>query len=327
MQKIAIVCGGTGGHIYPALAVAEHLPKKDIFFLGTAERLEAKLVTREGYAFHTICSSRNDPLTILKGLLQAVRVLLTERPTVILSTGGYVTIPVILAGTLLRIPIYLQEQNILPGKVNRLLSFFAKKIFYAFPGSAKYFPKKGILTGNPVRNTISVIDRSARALAPATRHFELLVIGGSLGAQALDEAVQKIDLAALHCTLTHLNKNNYVHDMAELYKRTDLVVCRAGATTLAELAVCGIPAILIPYPLAANDHQRLNAQEFAEHGAAIILEQKRLSPELLTSIIKTVLETSGQLQNMAKAMKELGRPDAAAVIARYMKEETLHAAQ
>ena len=319
MPKIVITCGGTGGHIYPALAIAEHLPKEEVVFLGTTDRLESELIPREGYAFRTISSSRKNPLVILKGVFQALSYILKTRPALVISTGGYVTIPVIIASGLLGVSIFMQEQNLLPGKVNRFLSHFAEKIFYAFPETKQYFKKKGVLTGNPTRRKIAELFAQTKDFSRSPK--KILILGGSQGAKAIDEVIPLVDFTSVNSELMHLNQQNYEHDIQELYREAHLVVCRAGASTLAELAICGLPAILIPYPYAAGNHQYFNAKAFADQEAAVVLEQKRLSPSMLISIIKTLLETPGRLEKMSLAMRKMARPQAAEEIAKAIKEK------
>ncbi|MFC1517867.1 undecaprenyldiphospho-muramoylpentapeptide beta-N-acetylglucosaminyltransferase [Candidatus Margulisiibacteriota bacterium] len=319
MPKIVIACGGTGGHIYPALAIAEHLPKDELIFIGTKDRLEAELIPREGYTFQTIVSSRSNPFTIFKGVLQSAKLLTKLNPEIIISTGGYVTIPVIIAGFILGVPVYLQEQNLLPGKVNRFLGHFAKKIFYSFPETKQYFKKKGLLIGTPVRRKILKTQDHVKDFSKQPN--KILILGGSQGAKAIDEVIPKVDFSAVNSELMHLNQQNYEHDIHNLLSEAHLVVCRAGASTLAELAISGLPAILIPYPYAAGNHQYYNAKAFADAEAAIILEQSRLSPQVLISIIKSLLESPGRLQKMSVAMKKMARPQAASEIAKIVKEK------
>ncbi len=314
-----MVCGGTGGHVYPALAVAEQFSKDEIFFLGTQERLEAQLVAREGYLFHAISAHRKNPLPIIKGVFDALKVFLKERPGALFATGGYVTIPAVLAALILRIPIFVQEQNALPGKVNRFIAMFARKVFIAFPEATRYFHKSAVVTsGNPLRQKI--VGLYPQHKAKHKERFTVLVLGGSLGAEALDKVVAQIDWQALQVDMIHLNKNNYVHDMAEVLQKADLAVCRAGALTLAELAVAGVPAILIPYPYAAEKHQDLNAQAYAAVGAAQVIDQTRLSPPLLTSIISALKSSPEKLTKMSEAMQQLAKPNASTEIAKVLRE-------
>ncbi|GBR77149.1 UDP-diphospho-muramoylpentapeptide beta-N-acetylglucosaminyltransferase, partial [Candidatus Termititenax persephonae] len=270
-MKIAFSCGGTGGHIYPALAIAEKF--SDCFFIG-GNRLEKTLIPQAGHPFFEIAVSRQKPLSFWRGLWQSLVILHRQSPDVVIATGGYVTAPVILAAKILGKQVYLQEQNILPGRVNRYLSRLSAKVFIAFAGAAKHFPRnKSVLTGNPVRKDI------LNAIF-SPNNTKILAFGGSLSSSSINSAVNALKVRKEFLnTFLHIDGNTYCHDMASLYSNAKLCVCRAGATTLSELAAIGLPSILIPYPHAADNHQEFNARYFAEHGAAILLLDKDLTAD------------------------------------------------
>jgi len=307
-MKLLITCGGTGGHIYPAIAIAQKI--KNVIFVGSQKRMEKDLVTREGFRFFAIAVSRKNPVVILFGFFQALILLIHQRPDRVLATGGYVTVPVILAAALLRKKIFIQEQNRLPGKVNRFLSRFAYTVFSGYPDNQKYFSKRAkfVFTGNPLRQHLQNLS------IPNPKSFHLLIMGGSLGAKAIDEWVSR-NQSKLDFGYTHIHANNYIHDMRPVYQKTTLILCRAGAMTLTEIAALGIPAILIPYPLAADDHQKINAQYFEAAGGAFVYEQIELTDNKVIQKILELKNNPEKLNQMSLAMKKVGRTDSAEIIA------------
>jgi UDP-N-acetylglucosamine--N-acetylmuramyl-(pentapeptide) pyrophosphoryl-undecaprenol N-acetylglucosamine transferase len=305
-MKVALSCGGTGGHIYPALAIAQEL--ENCFFIG-GSRLEKTLVPKSGFRFIEISTHAKNPLKILKGFRESMSILHREKPDCLIATGGYVTAPVIAAAFLLRLPIYIQEQNCIPGKVNRLAGLVAKKVFVAYTAAQKYFlPGKTIVTGNPIRQEIAHLH-----LHPDRN--KILVFGGSLSAKSINTAIEPLKSdPVLGSRIIHLDGKNYCHDMQTLYAQSCLVVCRAGATSLAELAALGLPAILIPYPHAAHNHQEINARHFSNEGAAKIILDRDLSSAVLQQAITEIISNQETLHTMAIQMKKLGKPDAAQTI-------------
>jgi len=348
-MNIAIVSGGTGGHIYPGIAIAQEIkrrdPKANILFFGSEVGLERKLIPREGFDIRFIKArplSRRlsfraflAPFISAQGFVQSLGLLKEFSPKFLLATGGYVSFPVVLAAKVLRIPIILQEQNVLPGSTNRLCSKFAQKIFISFPETAAYL--KGEVVGNPVRPGIIKKDRQA-----ARQKFNLtgkvvLVMGGSQGARHINEVVVSSlenippEISVLHIigerdypwvkriiqekTITNYHPLPYLHDIAEALAAADLVVSRAGATALAEFLVKGLPMILIPYPYASNDHQRLNAEAIANNGGAVVIDNKDFTPDKFISILNN---TTLNYDKMNKAVCRLARPDAAERIVSYI---------
>lgn len=306
-MKLLICCGGTGGHIYPGIAVAQECVKRghECFFVG-GNRLEKELVPKAGFTFYEIPVHRKYPLIILRGIINAISIVRKHRPQRILTTGGYVSFPVLVAALLTRTPFYVQEQNILPGKVNRFVGFFARTVFVSFSGLDKYFFRKNIVvTGNPVRPEIASLSYFPTA-------EKILVFGGSLAAKKINEAVTPLKAdPELGPRLIHLDGTNYCHDMAGLYKLSCLAVCRAGATSLAELAAIGMPAILIPYPHAADNHQEINARYFEKAEAAVVLLDKNCKTETLRQLIK---DTLPKCPEMSRRMRDLGVVNAAELI-------------
>lgn len=304
-MKLLICCGGTGGHIYPGIAVAKEWVKQgqEVFFIG-GNRLEKELVPKAGFVFYEIPVHRKNPLIVLAGIIAAWKLIRTHKPQRILTTGGYVSFPVLAAAILTHTPFYVQEQNILPGKVNRFVGLFARQVFIAFKGVEKYFFRKNtVLTGNPIRPEIAIIKYNPEAK-------KILVFGGSLAAKRINEAVYPLAQApAFADRLIHLDGTNYCYDMADVYKQACLVICRAGATSLAELAAIGMPAILIPYPYAADNHQEINARYFEVAGAAKVLLDKDCTTDNVRALINAV-----DCLAMAKAMKSLGMLNAAKTI-------------
>ncbi len=339
--------GGTGGHLFPAVATAQRLcarlPDSRVLFVGTRRRLDRKQLERYGFAVAAVHSYG------LKGkrfwaLLQAVAVLpltfveacyhlLMFRPDVVCGVGGYVTGPVVAAAWLMGKPTVIHEQNSIPGLANRKLGRIVDRICLSLPDCQSYFPAgKTVLTGNPVRSSIIEAGGGGEL---QDKKKTLLVLGGSQGARAINELIVEVFSAAdpemMEIEIIHQTgaadeetvKNGYqsqsvraevcsfFDDMASLYRRADLVVSRAGATTLSELAVVGKPAILIPYPHAADNHQQKNAQRFAEQGAAVLLSQYGLTAERLATEIKLLFSDLTTLKTMSRNMKKLGMPDAA----------------
>lgn len=308
-MKVLLSCGGTGGHIYPALAIAEKLD--NCFFVG-GNRLEKELIPHAGYQFYEITASPKNIFKIIKGTIQSLKIIKQENPDVVLCTGGYITIPVALAAKILRKKLFLQEQNILPGKANRLLGKLSHKIFISFAGSRKYFNRsKIVLTGNPIRESIANVNYNAANLAANT----LLVFGGSLSSKAISETINTlIREYPLPFKIIHLDGSNYSHNMAELYQQSTLALCRAGATSLAELSTIGLPAILIPYPYAANNHQLYNALYFKENGAAELIPEAELSAEKLFKTINELLTNQEKLKLMSEKMKKTATKKSAELI-------------
>lgn len=343
-MKIAIVSGGTGGHIYPGIAIAEELkahdPRAEIIFIGSAEGLEKELVPKAGFPIKLIRSrallrklsykALSAPFVSAFGFFQALSLLIKERPQLLLSTGGYASLPVVLAAKLLSIPIYLHEQNVLPGVTNRFYSRWAKKVFLSFEQSKQYLA--GIVTGNPVRREILSYDRetSRAKLGYQPDERVVLVVGGSQGARTINRSVAEAlplinpgvriihvvghrDYSEVTAKITGRNYSfykpvEYMYNIGEAIAAADLVVSRAGATAIAEFLTRGLPMILVPFPFSAEGHQDLNAQVVAEAGAGIFIKNSELTPAKFASLVN---DWTLNLTKMKGACRHLARPDAA----------------
>jgi UDP-N-acetylglucosamine--N-acetylmuramyl-(pentapeptide) pyrophosphoryl-undecaprenol N-acetylglucosamine transferase len=334
--------GGTGGHLFPGLAVAEALAAQgdaQTLFVGSASGIEATTVPQTQFPFRAL-SIRGVRGRGWRGVLEFVRrlppalveawrILGAFQPNLILGLGGYGSVPVVVAAWLRRVPSVLLEQNAHPGLANRLLAHLARRVCTTFAESARFFPAgRAVHTGNPVRHL-------ARSVQTAPEHFTIFVFGGSQGAHTINLAAvdaAKIlgenisGLRMIHQTGAadvewverryreiglHAEVWAFVHDMADAYARADLVVCRAGATTLAELAMVGKPSILVPYPFAADDHQRANAETFVQHGAAELILDRELSGERLAARVVALAGERTRLDAMGSAAQRLAVPDAA----------------
>jgi UDP-N-acetylglucosamine--N-acetylmuramyl-(pentapeptide) pyrophosphoryl-undecaprenol N-acetylglucosamine transferase len=336
--------GGTGGHLFPGLAVAEQIAGADaasVLFVGSAFGIEARVIPTTRFAFRPI------PIRGLRGrgwrgalqlaaqlpaaLVRAWRILGSFRADLVLGVGGYASFPVVAAAWLRRVPSVLLEQNAHPGLANRALSRLAARVCTTFPDANAYFPPaKVVLTGNPVRGF------AVAAAATPGDGFTVLVFGGSQGAHRLNDAMADA-VAALRAAIDDLHVvhqtgaadraalqeryaalgvdadvREFIDDMGAAYHRADLVVCRSGATTVAELTALGKPAILVPYPFAADDHQRANAAVLATRGAAILLLDRELSGDRLAETIIALARDRARLAAMGEAARRLGMPDAAA---------------
>jgi UDP-N-acetylglucosamine--N-acetylmuramyl-(pentapeptide) pyrophosphoryl-undecaprenol N-acetylglucosamine transferase len=356
---VVLAGGGTGGHIFPALAMAEELsaaePGCDLLFVGAAGGLEAQLVPEAGRRLELLSSVKAQgltglaklPLTLPRAVWQARRLLGSFRPDVVVTLGGYAALAPGIAARAAGVPLVVLEQNAIPGRVSRFLARFAREVHVEFPESAGLFPdsQRVAATGNPVRRAI--LEAAARRAArPAESRgvANLLVIGGSLGARRLNELFGEAGahLAALAGSLrvvhlagtdkfaeaaeraaaspVHTQVLSFEKDMARLYAEADLVRARAGATALAEISACGIPAVLVPYPYAKDNHQEANARCFERAGAARVLLEKGLSGRGLAEVLAELLGSASKLAEMGPRMKSLGRPEAGPVIARRVLE-------
>ena len=351
-MRLLIAGGGTGGHLFPGMAVAEEAKARgaEVLFVGTARGIEARVVPQAGYPLELIEVSglkRTGVLGLARGLSrlplalgQSLRVLRRFRPDVVLGVGGYASGPLVMAAALLRRPTALLEQNSIPGFTNRTLGRFVKRAFIAFAEARGSFPSaKVVVTGNPVRRSFLEATRRAEGPSDAPGAGRLFVSGGSQGARGVNDLVlgavetwsrqgaggvpsllhqtgsgDAERITAAYAPLApagRLAVRPFVEDMVSAYAAADLVIARAGAMTLAELAILGKPAILIPLPTAADDHQSHNAAAFADAGAAVVLDQRRSSGAELAALAGQLLADAGRREKMAAAMRALARPDAA----------------
>ncbi len=347
-RTILIMAGGTGGHIFPALAVAEKMRERGwrVVWLGNPEGMEARLVPQHGFDMvwvkfgalrgKGILRKLLLPLNLLRGFWQALKAIRQVQPNVVLGMGGYISFPGGMMAALLGKPLVVHEQNSVAGLANRVLAGVADRIVTGFPEVLK----KGVWAGNPVRPDIAKIAPPAERFAGRDGALHLLVIGGSLGAQALNETVPqgmallgeselpqivhqagekhlealKANYAAVgvpaHCV-------SFIEDMAGAYQWADLVICRAGALTVAELAAAGVASILVPFPHAVDDHQTGNARFLVNVGGAFLLPQGDLSPEAI-ALIRNY--SRGQLLEMAEKTRSLAKPDATEEVANICAE-------
>jgi len=344
-----IATGGTGGHVFPGLAVADYLREAGwgVVWLGSATGMEAKLVARRGYDMAAVSFSgvRGKgplafallPLKLLRAFWQSARAILAKRPDVVLGMGGYMSFPGGMMAALLGRPLVIHEQNSVAGLANRVLAGVADRVLCAFPGALR----GAAHVGNPVRPEIAAIEEPRQRYAARSGRLSVLVVGGSLGAKALNDAVPKalaLLPAAARPAVTHqsgaqhtealkaaytaagvqADTPDFIEDMATAYAEADLAVCRAGATTVAELAAAGVPAILVPFPHAVDDHQTTNALFLADAGAAILVQQSELTPERLAELIAGF--DRKKLLEMATRARGLGQPDATRSVAQACME-------
>lgn len=355
-MRVLIAGGGTGGHLFPGIALAEEVvtrhPKNDVVFVGTTRGLEARVVPQNGFVFEAITSRGLKGMGFLKlvlGLLtlplsfiEALSLVRKYRPDVVVGVGGYSSGPVVMAAWLLGVPTAVQEQNALPGLTNKILGKFVKAVFLSFDETTRFFAKaRTHVLGNPIRRAL--LDNF---LKPSVAHdkFTVLVFGGSLGARGLNTrvvealghlAAEKDSLRLVHQT----GKNDleavkqgyegkgfdaevreFIDDMSAAYLSCDLVVCRAGATTIAELTTCKKASILVPFPFATDDHQAVNAKALVDAGAALMFREGELTGEKLAAAILELKRDPARLEKMQKAAGLLGRPEAAREIADVLQQ-------
>ena len=350
-ERIMIMAGGTGGHVYPALAVAECLRQMgiELLWLGTDKGLEAELVEKHGFKLSRInigglrgkglAQLLLAPVRLCRALYEAMIVIREFKPDAVLGMGGYASGPGGVAAWISRIPLYIHEQNAIAGLTNRLLAPLTKLKLAGFPGS--FAEKTGVeVTGNPVRQEIIDLSTASKSSADlGSRPLCLLVLGGSQGALALNTTLpgvlanipSDVDIRIWHQTgKQHLDETRkcyelaafdgarvdaYITDMAEAYKWADLVLCRAGALTIAEVCVAGLASILVPFPYAVDDHQTANARVLSEGGGAVLLPEAEMKNGKLASIITGLYRAPAKLQDMAEKTRALACPEATVRVA------------
>ncbi|MBI4650646.1 undecaprenyldiphospho-muramoylpentapeptide beta-N-acetylglucosaminyltransferase [Candidatus Desantisbacteria bacterium] len=360
-MKLMIVCGGTGGHIYPGIALAKAIknrnPDGKIIFIGKKKGLEEQIFLRDGWDYRTIIISGMPRefsvkwfsfiFKMILGIIQSIIIINKEKPDIIVGTGAYITVPVILSGKIFRVPELLMEQNTYPGIATRFLARIVNKIAVSFEETVKYLPgKKCIHTGNPVRPEIISKDKESacRLLNFDESKKTLLIFGGSQGAHSINKAC--IDMKPLleplydRLQMIMITGENDFKEVNECYEKTnikimiapfyynmenalavsDMVISRSGASTLAEVTARGIPSILIPYPYATDQHQLKNAEAMVKSGAAYIIPDRDLTGEILGKYIIALLFDDIKLKSIKEASKKLGRPDAIENIAKIVEE-------
>jgi UDP-N-acetylglucosamine--N-acetylmuramyl-(pentapeptide) pyrophosphoryl-undecaprenol N-acetylglucosamine transferase len=359
MTRVLIAGGGTGGHLFPGVAIAEELRARDasadIRFVGTRRGIEARVLPELGWPLELVDVSglkTVGALGALRGLLrlpralwQARRLVRAFRPDAVVGVGGYASGPVVLAARLAGVPTAICEQNSIPGLTNRWLGKLVRTVFLSFDDSRRFFrAKKIVMSGNPVRRAMvqKLLAAAATSSDAGARDglVHVLVVGGSQGAIAVNELASRalialapsVPLAIVHQTGAkdleptaaryrdaHVDADcrAFIQDMADAYDRADLIIGRAGATTVAELAIAGKPAVVIPFPFAADNHQELNAREMAACGAALMFRQAELTDVRLAEALRPLLTDRARRAEMASAMKAMAKPDAAATIAAW----------
>ena len=349
-MRMLVAGGGTGGHVFPGMALAEEVvtrhPANDVVFVGTSRGLEARVVPEAGFPIELIevkglkgkglLGALVNLLLLPGAFVQCWRILRRWRPDVVVGVGGYASGPLVLTAWLMRIPTAVQEQNAIAGITNRILGRVVDAVFTAFPEAVRHFKgRKVFQLGNPIRRTLM-----ENYMRPESAHGapRLLVFGGSQGAHALNmrviESLPHLADLRERIQITHQtgardreyvekgyracgfapDVREFIEDMSAAYAGCDLVVCRAGATTLAELTVCKKPSILVPFPAAADNHQVVNARSLAAAGAAVVLEEKDLTGERLAAEIRAILADPERRERMARAAGRLGSPQAAGEI-------------
>jgi len=351
--RVVIAGGGTGGHLYPGIAVARELlsrePGARISFAGTERGIETRVVPREGFDLDLIRSAGlkgksmtsrlQGALLVPASLLDAWRLLSRRRPHLVIGVGGYSSGPVVLSAAVRGLPTMLLEQNAVPGLTNRLLAPFVRAAAVTFDSTTKFFGAKAFVSGNPVRPEFRApVESTAGGPIDDGRPVQVLVFGGSQGAHAINvamvEAAARLAAGRPHLHVTHQTGERdvamvrtayrdagvsadvepFLFDMGRQFRQADLIVCRAGATTLAEITAAGRAAILVPLPTATDDHQRKNAERLVEAGAADVLPQAEMNGAVLADRILALARDGNARRTMSAAARALARPDAARVI-------------
>jgi UDP-N-acetylglucosamine--N-acetylmuramyl-(pentapeptide) pyrophosphoryl-undecaprenol N-acetylglucosamine transferase len=359
-MRLVVAGGGTGGHLFPGIAVAEEflarVKENEVLFIGSERGIEARVLPRLGFRHEFIKAAGirgKSPFSRAKGLLMGVysyaqsrKILKDFRPERVLGVGGYASGPVVMAAKGLGISCFIHEQNSIPGLTNRVLGRISKRVFISLDEAEQYFPRgKVILSGNPIRKEIlsAILEREEKRNGNGV--FRLLVFGGSAGAHSINTSM----MAALpllgpfkdSLEITHQTGENdleqvreayqregfrarvtaFIDDMAGAYHDADLIICRAGATTLAEVTACGKACIFIPYPYAVDDHQRRNAEALLKKGAGFMILDRELSGECLGKLVGELIRNPEMIQVAGRSARSLAKPDAARVIVNEMLKD------
>ncbi len=359
-MKVIIAGGGTGGHIFPAIAVAEQIMSTDknneVLFIGTKRGMEGKLIPQKGFNIDFI---RSYPILgksvmfklkgiffTLVGIYESMKIFGRFKPEVVVGVGGYVSGPVVLAAFIKRIPRVICEQNSVPGMTNRVLSYFANKVFVTFEKSMSFFDEqKTVLAGNPIQKKFNLEDLQ-RKKKTGNDEFKILILGGSQGAAKLNEVlpsalaeVMKKNNSGKKLTVVHQTGQRqyesvldaysketmsagvykFIDNMEQYYMNADLVIARSGAGVLAEICSVGIASILVPFPYATHNHQYHNAKVLEDNGAALLIEEKDLNEQKLGLAVGELLNHN-KLSAMAQKARELGRPEASKLVVENIYE-------
>jgi UDP-N-acetylglucosamine--N-acetylmuramyl-(pentapeptide) pyrophosphoryl-undecaprenol N-acetylglucosamine transferase len=349
VTRLLIAGGGTGGHLFPGVAIAEELRSREpdavIKFVGTRRGIEARVLPDLGWDVEFIevsglktvgaANAMKGAFRLPKAMLQARRIVKAFNPDAVIGVGGYASGPIVLAARMRGVPTAICEQNSIPGLTNKLLGRVVKSVFLSFDESKRFFKdKKIVMSGNPVRRDL--LQKLLTAGASPDQKVHVLIVGGSQGAVAVNELASKalasikdVPLSIVHqtgekdleATSTRYREAGidadcraFIKDMAAAYGRADLIIGRAGATTVAELAIAGKPALFIPYPFAADNHQELNAKEMADKGAALMFRQADLTADKLAQALRPLLTDAAKRAEMGAHMKSLAKPTAAATV-------------
>lgn len=350
MLRLVIAGGGTGGHLYPGIAVAREAAREraEVLFIGTQNGIEARVLPREGLSFKPIRAGKFKGMGLVEkvktlmaipaSIIEASRVMKGFSPQVVLGVGGYASFPAVVSAKLRRLPVVLQEQNAFPGLTNRVLGRFADKVCTGFLEAGRFFPAgKALFTGNPIRADLLKADRAGalREMGLKSGLTTVLVFGGSAGAHRINSAVADALplLSGLKGRIQFIHQTGerdlnmveeaygrsgfparvlpFIFNMAAAYACAELVVCRSGALTLAEITALGKPSLLIPYPHAANNHQELNARALERAGAAKVVLDADATGERLAAEVAALIDDTDLLTGMSGRCLSLGRPDAA----------------
>lgn len=355
-MRLLIAGGGTGGHLYPGIAVAEEFcrqqPDSEVLFVGTRQGIESRIVPKEGYKLETIpaggivnkdiFSKMVSVIKMIGGFIRSFFILRRFKPDVVIGVGGYASAPMLSAAAMQRIPTVILEQNLFPGMANRLLSRITDRVVVAFEGSRKYFRREVEVLGNPVRGGIAGCSYIPKDT------LVVFVFGGSQGSHTINKAVVEslglLQEESKRITFIHQTGESdyawvkesyakagivaevmpYVHRIEEAYRRASLVISRAGATTIAEITACGMPAILIPYPAATHDHQRINAEYMESLGTAEVILEQHLSGKKIAEKIKYFLYNIERLKEMSEKSAGLYKKTAAEDIVRVCRGLIAH---
>ncbi|MEK6805916.1 MAG: undecaprenyldiphospho-muramoylpentapeptide beta-N-acetylglucosaminyltransferase [Pseudomonadota bacterium] len=351
-MKTLICAGGTGGHVFPALAVAHELRIRghEVVWMGAPDSFESRTVPKHGIAieFVRVSGLRGKgllkllmaPLLLLRALVDAVRVLRRQNPDIVLGMGGFAAGPGGLAAWLLLKPLVIHEQNAVAGFTNRCLSLLARQVLQAFPGT--FSARSGVTVGNPVREAVALLPAPAERLRGRDGPMRVLVIGGSQGSKALNQrmpealrlmpenrrpqvrhqAGRTLEVAQQAYAQAGVSAevSAFIDDMATAYAWADLVVCRAGASTIAELAAAGCASLLVPFPAAVDDHQTRNGEYLVHAGAAVLIQERDLSAARLAQALEELLASREKLLTMAQAARKAAWPNAVKQIVQYLEE-------
>lgn len=358
-MKLIIAGGGTGGHLFPGIAVAEEFlsrdPKNEVLFVGTERGIEARAVPAAGYRLELISASGirgKGTLAQLKGAAlmiygyaQSRKILKSFQPDLVLGVGGYASLPMLMAARGMLIPRFIHEQNAIPGKTNRLLAHFADRVFITLEESAVYFPKaKTLLTGNPLRKQILERVGASHRFSDIENNgrFHLFIFGGSQGAHGINSAMVAalpfLKQCGIHFNITHQTGEKdcsevteayrqagvearvvpFINDMATEYAAADLIICRAGATTIAEVTACGKACLFIPFPHAVDDHQRKNAEALLKKDACHLLVEQELTGKKLADLITESAANPDAVRLIGERAFAMARLDAAKIMVDQM---------